>query len=207
MKNNNKNNQLFLEYFDQYDDKFSIKKKLLYRNKNRLALKFHKNKIRKLYNIWYDLPFSLLIFANNLKYYHKMINYFYTLKDFVIIKKHRRIYKTDIVNKNITGFNCYRIYCNNFLTLYDNMEEILEYQVNILGIEMHAKLYSIQQISIFLKTIKDDLKYFFNILNDFNEPFNKTFNYFQQVDSEFNQNLQEIFLICQHITKSDAEKE
>lgn len=199
--------ELYLNHIEKYDDKFSIKKKSLYRNKKRLTLKFNKRKINNLFTIWHKIPFSLLIYVTNLRNFHNMLNYFYALKDTIIIKKHRRIYKNNYLKKNITGFDCYRIYGKNFLELYDNIEEIVNYEINILGIEINNSLYSIEYIYTYFKTIKEDLKFFFNINNTFNKEFNEVFISFSEIDIEFNQNIQEIFIICQHIINLEGEKE
>jgi hypothetical protein len=202
-----KNNKIFFEYLEKYEDKFSIKKNLLYRNKYKLTSKLKKKSRTNSFNMWYNLPFSLLIYVSDLKSFHNMCNYLYSLHDFIIIKKHRRIYKNNYNEKLITGFDCYRIYCNDFLKLYDIIEDISDYEINILGLENKGQLYPIEEISKFLNTIKEDLNFVFNILNDFNKEFNHIFQNLGELDQEFNQNLQEIFAICQHIIKSDAENE
>jgi hypothetical protein len=199
--------EILSNYIERYDDKFSIKKIALYRNKKKLALKFAKKKIKNLFSMWNDLPFSLLIFISDFKYFRDMSNYLYSLHDYILIKKHRRIYIKKNNNKLITGFNTYRIYCSNFLKLYDNIEDIIDYEINILGIEINNILYPIEEISNFFKTIKEDLKYIFNILNDYNKQFNNIFSNFNSLDHNYNQNIQEIFTICPHIIKLDAEKE
>lgn len=198
----NKKNQLFLEYFEKYDDKFSLRRTPIYKNKKRLLVKIKKKKTNNLLSIWSKIPFSLIIYTFNPKNFHHMSNYLYSLKEFIIIKKSRKFTKN-----NITGFDCYRIYSQNFLKLYDNIEDILNYDVNILGIEINEQLYSLQEISKYFQTIKEDIKFLFNIVNNFNTDFNNIFNNFGQIDMEFNQNLQEILIICQHIINSDAEQE
>jgi len=201
------NKEIFLNYFDEYDEKFSIKKKPIYRNKDILSLKFKKKRINNSYSIWHDLPFSVLIYVSNLKLLHNMLCFLYSLNNCIIIKKHRRVNLTNINNKIITGYNCYRIYSKDFLKLYDLIEEITEYEIDVLGIEIAGKLYDLETLANSLENIKEDLNFVSNLLNDFNTDFNKIYNNLGELDQEFNQNLQQIFAICQHIIKSDEEKE
>lgn len=207
MQNNSlilKNNKIFLECLEKYSDKFSIKKISLYRNKKKLTSKFKKKKRINSFSTWYGLPFSLLIYASNIKSFHNMCTFLYSLNDFIIIKKHRRVYINNYNQKLITGFDCYRIYCHDFLKLYDIIEDILEYEINVLGLEIQEILYPVEEIFTFLQTIKEDLNFFSNLFHNFNKEFNKIFISFGELDLDFNQNLQEIFSICQHIIKSHA---
>lgn len=201
------NKEIFLNYFDEYEEKFSIKKKPIYRNKEILSLKFKKKRINNSYSIWHDLPFSVLIYVSNLKLLHNMLCFLYSLNNCIIIKKHRRVNLTNINNKIIAGYNCYRIYSKDFLKLYDLIEEITEYEIDVLGIEIAGKLYDLETLANSLENIKEDLSFVSNLLNDFNTDFNKIYNNLGELDQEFNQNLQQIFAICQHIIKSDEEKE
>jgi len=200
------NKQLFFNYFEYYDEKYGFKKISLYRNKNLISLNVKKYKIRKSFSTWYQLPYALLLYAPNLKYIHHMFNYLYSLKEGIIIRKARRFYKSDYNAKNITGFNCYRIYISDFYKLYNLIEEITEYNVFILGLELHNKLYTLEKFSEYFKTIKVDLDYFFNITNEFNKDFDNIFNSYNQIDLDYNKNLNEIFNQCQHIIKLDEAK-
>ena len=49
------NKEIFLNEFDEYEEKFSIKKKPIYRNKSSKSLKIKKKKITNSYHIWHDL--------------------------------------------------------------------------------------------------------------------------------------------------------
>lgn len=202
-----KKKKIFLEHLDYYDEKFSFKQIPLYRNKKKITFQLKKINITNTFSLWYDLPYSLLIFVPNLKTFHHMQNYFYSLKEGFVIKKHRRVYKKDYTTKIITSFECYRIYCDDLLKLYNWIEEMVEYNIIILGLEIHNYLYPLEALANYLKTIKLDLNYFYTLTQEFNKEFNQIYNNLNQLDKEFNQNLKEIFTICQHIIKLDEVKE
>lgn len=196
-----KNKHLFFEQMDYYEEKFNIKKILLYRNKKKITLNLKKMKIKKSFSLWYNLPYSLLIYAFNLRGFHQMQNYFYALQDSVLIKKHRRIYIKNYKIKNLTSFDCYHIFCKDILALYSWLEEMAEYNIIILGLEIHNKLYPLEDISKYLKSIKSDLELFYDFYYSFIKNFNKAFSTFNNIDIEYQSYLNQILLICQHTIK------
>lgn len=190
---------LFQDYYEKY---CSIRKIPSYKNKRRVAAIVKKKNRQRSFALWYGLPYSILIYTPKIRLFHLMQTYLYKLKDCVIVRKQRFFYKKDYSKKDVTSFFTYRIYCSDIYKLYEYIEEVIEYDITILGIEIHNKTYPIEYLPQTLTTLKEDLKFFFNILNTYNKDFiNTTIKEFNNLDNEYNNNNFEFLQICQHIIK------
>jgi len=195
------NQEKVFEIFDLYYDHFSIKKIPLKKNQRRISAILKKKKKYKSFDIWSKLPYSILIYTSKIRFFHIMENYFYKLKDGLIIRKQRYFYKKDYQQKDLTSFFTYKIYFSNFYKLYTILEEINEYEINILGVEINKILYPIEILPNYLKSIKQDLQFFLNIINDFNTDFCDIVSDYNKIDTEYQQNFQDFLILCQHTTK------
>jgi ribosomal protein L11 len=193
------NIQINEEQEEKFDIKFGIRKTLLYKNKKRFLRKIEKEKKRIAFNIWSNLPFSLLLYTPKIKDYHYMKRFLYKLNDSIIIRKQRFFYKKNYDEKLYTNFYCYRIYSKNIYELYSIMEHVLEYNINIFGLELHKRVYSINTSFLLLKTLKNSLKNFFDIFNQFNNILNSSVN--NIIKLNYNPYLENFLYLCQHIHK------
>lgn len=162
------------------EDKLILKfrKKSMYlRNKINFELKI-KNKRRKdSFYIWDNIPYSFLILAPSLKNFHHMKNNLYLLNNGILIRKQRFFYKKRYHLKPYTTFYTYRLYMKSFHYFFSILDLILDYDMIIVGLELHDRIYSIEQLLELFSELKTDLTFFLKSFNyDFNYLYQEYFN-------------------------------
>jgi ribosomal protein L11 len=184
-----------------FDDFFGIRKIKLYKNKRRIKRVIEKKKKALSLNSWCNIPFALLIYTPKIPDFHYLKRFLYELNECILVRKQRFFYKKNYHQKIHTSFFCYRIFNFDLYKLYEIMDKILEYDISILGIEIHNKIYSLEKVPNFIKVIKKALKEFFNILNNINNEFSVHYFKHTEIDFEFKKNISNILTLCQHTIK------
>lgn len=154
------------------------KKSMYLRNKINFELKI-KNKRRKdAFYIWNNIPYSFLIFASSLKNFHQMKNNLYLLNEGIVIRKQRFFYKKAYHLKTYTSFYTYRLYMKDLYYFFSLLDLILDYDMIIVGLELHDKIYTIEQLLELFTELKTELTFFLKSYNyDFNYLYQGYFNY------------------------------
>jgi len=153
------------------------KKSMYLRNKINFELKI-KNKRRKdAFYIWNNIPYSFLIFASSLKNFHQMKNNLYLLNEGILIRKQRFFYKKAYHLKTYTSFYTYRLYMKDLHYFFSLLDLILDYDMIIVGLELHDKIYTIEQLLELFTELKTELTFFLKSYNyDFNYLYQEYFN-------------------------------
>lgn len=153
--------------YDLEDKLLLVRKKRNYfmRNKIKFASLTKKKRKQDSFLIWDNIPYSFLILAPSLKNFHHMKNNLYQLKEGILIRKQRFFYKKGYHLKAYTNFYCYRLYMKDFLYFFNILDLILDYDMIIIGLELNANIYPVEQLIKLFRDFKIDLKFFLNVNN------------------------------------------